>query len=228
MKLEILTERVDKMKVLVVGANGQIGKHLVTFMKDHDSLEAKAMIRNEEQAAFFENLGAETVVVDLEDDIPAIAKAAEGVDAVVFTAGSGAHTGKDKTIMVDLDGAVKTIEAAKSVGVKRFIMISSFDTRRQAIQEAPASFAPYVAAKFYADEWLRRTDLDYTIIHPGLLTNNEGTGKVEAAEEVGRNEIPREDVAKVIIASLENKNTIRKEFQIVKGNTPIQQAIAAI
>lgn len=228
MKLEILTERVDKMKVLVVGANGQIGKHLVTFMKDHDSLEAKAMIRNEEQAAFFENLGAETVVVDLEDDIPAIAKAAEGVDAVVFTAGSGAHTGKDKTIMVDLDGAVKTIEAAKSVGVKRFIMISSFDTRRQAIQEAPASFAPYVAAKFYADEWLRRTDLDYTIIHPGLLTNNEGTGKVEAAEEVGRNEIPREDVAKVILASLENKNTIRKEFQIVKGNTPIQQAIAAI
>ncbi len=228
MKLEILTERVDKMKVLVVGANGQIGKHLVTFMKDHDSLEAKAMIRNEEQAAFFENLGAETVVVDLEDDIPAIAKAAEGVDAVVFTAGSGAHTGKDKTIMVDLDGAVKTIEAAKSVGVKRFIMISSFDTRRQAIQEAPASFAPYVAAKFYADEWLRRTDLDYTIIHPGLLTNNEGTGMVEAAEEVGRNEIPREDVAKVILASLENKNTIRKEFQIVKGNTPIQQAIAAI
>ncbi|MFC5464814.1 SDR family oxidoreductase [Lederbergia graminis] len=216
------------MKVLVVGANGQIGKHLVTFMKDHDSLEAKAMIRNEEQAAFFENLGAETVVVDLEDDIPAIAKAAEGVDAVVFTAGSGAHTGKDKTIMVDLDGAVKTIEAAKSVGVKRFIMISSFDTRRQAIQEAPASFAPYVAAKFYADEWLRRTDLDYTIIHPGLLTNNEGTGMVEAAEEVGRNEIPREDVAKVIIASLENENTIRKEFQIVKGNTPIQEAIAAI
>ncbi|SFB29201.1 NAD(P)H-binding [Lentibacillus halodurans] len=213
------------MRILVVGANGQIGKHLVSFIEDSDSLEAKAMIRNAEQASFFEDLGAETAVVDLEQDIETIAAAADGIDAIVFTAGSGPNTGKDKTIMVDLDGAVKTIEAAKAAGVKRFIMVSSFDTRRKAIQEAPSSFAPYVAAKHYADEWLRGTDLDYTIIHPGLLTNDEGTGLIEAGSEVEMGEIPREDVANVIVASLENDTTIGKEFQVVGGTKRIKEAI---
>ncbi|WP_163528613.1 SDR family oxidoreductase [Halobacillus ihumii] len=213
------------MKVLVVGANGQIGKHLVSFIKDSDNLEAKAMIRKQEQASFFENLGAETVVADLEQETETITKAAEGVDAVVFTAGSGPHTGPDKTILIDLDGAVKTMEAAKAAGVKRFIMISSFDTRREAIQAAPSSFAPYVAAKHYADEWLKSADLDYTIIHPGRLTNDEGTGQVEAAYEVNRAEIPREDVAHVIVASLENESTVGKEFQVVSGTKRIKEAV---
>ncbi|SDH99376.1 Nucleoside-diphosphate-sugar epimerase [Alteribacillus persepolensis] len=218
------------MKVLVVGANGQIGKHLVTFIQESDSLNAKAMIRKEEQASFFKELGAETSVVDLEQDIDTIAKAAEGVDAVVFTAGSGPHTGKDKTIMIDLDGAVKTIEAAKKAGVKRFVMISSFDTRRQAILDASESFAPYVAAKHYADEWLKGTDLDYTIIHPGRLTNAEGTGAVTVAEEVEIDEVPREDIARVIVASLENDATVGKEFQVITGANPtsVKEAVQSI
>ncbi|MFA1822313.1 SDR family oxidoreductase [Virgibacillus oceani] len=216
------------MKVLIVGANGQIGKHLVKFIQKSDNLEARAMIRKQEQASFFEDLGAETAVVDLEDDIDAIAKAADGVDAVVFTAGSGGHTGKDKTIMIDLDGAVKTIEATKAAGVKRFVMISSFDTTRKAIQEANENFAPYVVAKHYADEWLKATDLDYTIIHPGLLTNEEGTGTVSAASEVNRDEVAREDIASVILASLENEKSIGKEFQVVKGTTPVEDAVNSI
>lgn len=216
------------MKVLVVGANGQIGKQLVTFLQDSNGLEARAMIRKQEQALFFENLGAETALVDLEDDIDAIAKAAEGVDAIVFTAGSGPHTGKDKTIMIDLDGAIKTIEAAKVAGVKRFIMISSFDTTREAIQASPSSFAPYTIAKHYADVWLRDTDLDYTIIHPGILTNNEGTGKITADTKVDRGEVPREDVAKVIVAALENDSTIGKAFQVVGGEDAINDRIGSI
>ncbi|WP_053218810.1 SDR family oxidoreductase [Virgibacillus senegalensis] len=216
------------MKVLVVGANGQIGKHLVKILQNKDSLKAKAMIRKQEQASFFEDLGAETAVVDLEQNTESIAKAAEGVDAIVFTAGSGPHTGKDKTIMIDLDGAVKTIEAAKTAGVKRFIMISSFDTTREAIQAAPSSFAPYVAAKHYADEWLKNTNLDYTIIHPGALTNEQGTGEVKAATEVERGEIPREDVAGVIAATLENDSTIGKEFQVVGGSTTIKEAVSSL
>ncbi|WP_088036386.1 SDR family oxidoreductase [Evansella clarkii] len=216
------------MKVLIVGANGQIGKHLVSFIKDNESLQAKAMIRKEEQASYFEDLGAETAIVDLEGDIDTIAKAAEGVDAVVFTAGSGPHTGKDKTIMVDLDGAVKTVEAAKKAGVKRFIMISSFDTRRQAILDAPDSFAPYVAAKHYADEWLRDTDLEYTIIHPGALTNDSGTGSVKVGNDLEVAEVPREDVARVIVAALENDSTIGKEFQVVGGETPVEDAVKSV
>ena len=216
------------MKVLVVGANGQIGKQLVAFMQESDGLQARAMIRSEEQAAYFKYLGAEVAIVDLEDDIEPIAKAAEGVDAVVFTAGSGPHTGKDKTIMIDLDGAIKTIEAAKKTGVIRFVMISSFDTTREAIQEASPSFAPYVIAKHYADVWLRDTELDYTIVHPGLLTNEVGTGKIEAASKVRRAEVPREDIAKVIVSVLENDKAIGKEFQVVGGNQLIDEAIGSL
>ncbi len=216
------------MKILVAGANGQIGKHLVSIIQESDGFEAKAMIRKQEQASYFENLGAETAIVDLEGDIEPIAQAAEGVDAVVFTAGSGGHTGKDKTIMVDLDGAVKTIEATKDAGVKRFVMISSFDTTREAIQEANASFAPYVIAKNFADDWLRKTDLDYTIIHPGVLTNDKGTGQVELAEKVDRGEVPREDIASVILASLQDETTVGKEFQVVGGTTSVNEAIKLV
>ncbi|TDL30825.1 SDR family oxidoreductase [Jeotgalibacillus sp. S-D1] len=217
------------MKVLVIGANGQVGKHLVSQIQKTDELEAKAMIRKQEQASYFEDLGAETVLADLEkDDADAIAKAADGVDAIVFTAGSGPKTGSDKTILIDLDGAVKTIEAAKKAGVKRYVMISSFDTTREAIQSAPSSFSPYVAAKHYADVWLRGTDLDYTIIHPGALTNDPATGKVAAAENVERGEIPREDVASVIIAALKEESSIGKEFQVVGGSKPVQESVQSV
>lgn len=216
------------MKVLVVGANGQIGKHLTSYIQASDRSLTKAMIRKQEQANFFEDLGAETVLVDLEDSVEKIAEAAEGVDAVVFTAGSGPKTGKDKTLMIDLDGAIKTIEATEKAGVKRFVMVSSFDTTREAILEASDSFAPYVVAKYYADVWLRNTELDYTIIHPGILTNDEGTGKVQVGERVDRGEVSRDDVARVILASLENESTIGKEFQLVSGDTPISEAIKTL
>ncbi|MYL21593.1 NAD(P)H-binding protein [Halobacillus litoralis] len=213
------------MKVLVVGANGQVGKHLVQKIQSHHDIEAVAMIRKEEQASYFKDLGAETVLVDLEDNTEKIAEAFDDVDAVVFTAGSGPNTGPDKTVMIDLDGAVKTIDAAKQKGVNRYVMVSSFDTTREAIQGAPASFAPYVVAKHYADDWLRRTNLNYTIVHPGILTNEDGTGQVQAAETVERGEISREDVAGVLLAVLENESTIGKEFQVVGGSTSIKDAV---
>lgn len=218
-------ERMVTLKILVVGANGQIGKHLVKQIQDSGKHIARAMIRKQEQANYFSELGAETVIVDLEDEVAAITKAADDVDAVVFTAGSGPKTGKDKTLMVDLDGAVKTMEATKAAGVKRFVMVSSFDTSREAIQRASSSFAPYVVAKHYADEWLRSTNLDYTIVHPGLLTNDPGTGKVHAATKVERGEIPREDVASVIFGCLEDDTTIGKDFQTVTGETEMKQAL---
>ncbi|MGM8365618.1 SDR family oxidoreductase [Virgibacillus sp. W0181] len=216
------------MKILVVGANGQIGKHLVKSIQGSGEHVAKAMLRKVEQKAYFEDLGAETVIANLEGEIEDIARAAEDVDAVVFTAGSGPKTGKDKTIMVDLDGAVKTIEGAKKAGVNRFVMISSFDTSRKAIQEAPESFAPYVIAKHYADEWLRAADLDYTMIHPGMLTNDSGTGNVDVGTSVKVANVSREDIANVIFESLKNDVTIGKEFKVINGHTPIQEAIKSL
>ncbi|CEI83189.1 putative sugar epimerase YhfK [Oceanobacillus oncorhynchi] len=215
------------LNILVVGANGQIGKHLVKLIQDNGD-QARAMIRKEEQANYFKDLGAETAVVNLEDEVDTISNAAEGVDAVVFTAGSGPKTGKDKTLMIDLDGAVKTIQAAEQANVKRFVMISSFDTSREAIQSAPESFAPYVVAKHYADEWLLNSDLDYTIIHPGLLTNEPGTNQVNLGANVERGEVPREDIAKVIYTSLKNDTTIGKRFRAVAGQTAVEEAIQSV
>jgi uncharacterized protein YbjT (DUF2867 family) len=107
-------------------------------------------------------------------------------------------------------------------------MVSSFDTTRKAIQDASSSFAPYVIAKHYADVWLRDAGLNYTIVHPGMLTDDVGTGKVEAATKVERGEVPREDIAKVIVSVLGNDQTIGKEFQVVGGTQPIDEAIGAL
>jgi len=113
------------MNVLIIGANGQIGRHLVRKLQESNKHNAIAMVRSDEQKAAFEEQGVQAVLADLEGSIDEIARAAEGADAVVFTAGSGGHTGADKTMMIDLDGAIKSVEAAKQAAVRRFIMVSA-------------------------------------------------------------------------------------------------------
>lgn len=159
------------MKVFVVGANGQIGKHLVNLLKNSDDHTVRAMVRKKEQVAEFEEQGIDTSLDDLEGNVDNIANAASGCDAVVFAAGSGGHTGADKTMLIDLDGAVKTMEAAEKAGVKRFVMVSSIlSNDRENWMGYTSSY--YMAAKYYADKFLEASDLEYTIIRPGGLTND--------------------------------------------------------
>jgi uncharacterized protein YbjT (DUF2867 family) len=119
------------LKVFVVGANGQIGQHLIKLVKESKIHTVTAMVRKEEQVKAFEKLGLETRLADLEGSVDEIAEAAKGCDAVVFTAGSCGHTGAEKTLLIDLDGAAKTIEAAKKLGIKRFIMVSAIHANRR-------------------------------------------------------------------------------------------------
>lgn len=214
------------MNILVVGANGQIGRHLVSKIQSMKEHTAIAMVRKEEQMAQFESQGAKTALVDLEGSVDDIARAAKGADAIVFTAGSGGHTGADKTMMVDLDGAIKTMEAAKQAGVKRFVIVSAIGVHHR--EKWMGSVPYYSAAKHYADVWLRESGLDYTIIRPGGLTNDEGTGKVQVAFDLERGSIPREDVATTILASLEDDHTIGKEFDMIGGDTPIKDALSRL
>ncbi len=216
------------MNTLIIGANGQVGRILVEKMSKQQGVTPIAVIRKPEQKNFFDDLGVETRLIDLEDDIPAIEKAMDGIDAVVFTAGSGGSTGADKTMLIDLDGAVKSIEAARNQGIKRFVMVSSFDTSRAAIQEADSDFRPYVAAKHYADNVLRASDLDYTIVHPGILKSEAGSGKVTVKETLDVAEVARENIAEVLLNVLLNDNTIGKEFQVVNGHTDVAEAIKNI
>lgn len=221
------------MNVLLIGANGQIGRILTDKMQEDDSFNLIAGYRKDEQIKEAKARGIETVKVDLEKDIKHLGEAMDGIDTVIFAAGSGGATGADKTMMVDLDGAVKAIEAAKRTGVERFVMVSAINANRREVwsynmgESSTASY--YHAAKHYADAWLLDSGLNYTIIRPTSLTNEAGTGKIEASdylETAGQKlEIPREDVASTIIASLENDHTVNKEFDVTSGTDPIEEAL---
>lgn len=214
------------MKVCVVGANGQIGKHLVRLLSESDEHTVRAMVRNEEQVSAFEQSGVETVLADLEGSVAEIAEAVKGCDAIVFTAGSGGHTGADKTLLVDLDGAVKTIEAAEKVGVHRFLMVSALQAHRR--ENWNPKIRHYYVAKHYADRILAQRDVTYTIIRPGGLLNEPGTGKVSAAENLNRGSIPREDVAQTVFTAISEERTFNRSFDLISGETPIPDALKSI
>ncbi len=217
---------VIRLKVLVVGANGQIGKQLVKLLKESDQYSVTAFVRTEQQAREFENFGVETVLGNLEGTVVELEKALKGSDAVVFTAGSGGKTGYDKTLLIDLDGAVKVMEAAENVGAQRFIMVSALQAHNR--QNWNEQIKPYYVAKHYADRILVQSKLTYTIIRPGGLLNEPGTGKVTIAENLERGSIPREDVAKTILAVINEESTFNKSFDLVSGEVPIIEAVKNI
>lgn len=212
------------MKVLVIGANGQIGKQLVKLLNESNDFTVKAMVRKEEQANFFREEEVETVIADLEGSVSEIAQAAAGCDAVVFTAGSGGHTGADKTLLVDLDGAVKSIEATKQAGIDRYVMVSAFQANNR--ENWNEKIRHYYVAKHYADKELEKSGLTYTIVRPGGLTNEQGIGKVTIAENLTtRGSIAREDVAKTVFASINNKQAYNRSFDLIQGDEEIQEAL---
>ena len=214
------------MKVFIVGANGQIGKQLVDLLKASDEHTVRAMVRTEEQVEAFGKIGVETKLADLEGSIEDIAEAAKECDAMVFAAGSGSHTGADKTMLIDLDGAAKTIEAAKQIGIKQYIMVSAIQANNRASWGTTPSY--YMAAKHHADNILMQSGLTYTIIRPGGLINEPGTGRVQAKENLEIGSIPREDVAKTIFASLANEQTYNRSFDLISGETEIVDALQSI
>lgn len=209
------------MRVLIAGANGKIGHHLIKKMA-HSPHQAVAMVRDPDQAQALRQLGApETVLGDLERDC---SEQLRGCDAVVFTAGSGPHTGPDKTIDVDQDGAMRLIDSAKAVGVKRFVMVSAM--RAEEPDKGPEKIRHYLRAKHRADEHLRAAGISYTIVRPGPLTQSSGTGKVEAREKLDRTgEIPREDVAEVLLKVLDAPNTENRTFDVLSGDESIDEAL---
>jgi uncharacterized protein YbjT (DUF2867 family) len=211
------------VRVVVAGANGQVGKHIVRLLAEAGH-EVRAMIRDEAQAPTMRDLGGESVVADLEGDV---AHAVEGCDGVIFSAGGGPGSGAEKKETVDRQGAVKLIEAAKEHGARRYIMVSAMGAADP--EAGSEGMQPYLRAKASADEALQESGLDYTIVRPGSLTDEPGTGMVEAAESLGkRGEIPREDTAGVIVVALEKENTVGKIFEVLSGDTPLEEAISSI
>ncbi len=210
--------------VLIIGAHGQVGQILTDKLKASSDFTPVALIRKEEQRAMFREKAVEARLASLEDSVDRIAEQMNGIDAVVFSAGSGGSTGPEKTLTIDLDGAVKAMEAAKSRGIDRFIMVSALFTGDR--DKWPEEMKPYYVAKHYADRMLQTIGLDYTIVRPGTLKNEAGTGKIDTAQPGDTpRDVPREDVASVIVEVLGNQASIGKVISFSRGETPIAEAI---
>lgn len=216
------------MRVLVAGAHGKTARRLVRMLVKNGH-EVRGLVRKEDQLADVEADGAEAVLVDLEEEAVegAVGAAVEGCDAVIFAAGAGPGSGAARKETMDYGGAVKLVEAAERHGARRYLMLSSTGADDPGAREE--AMRPYLEAKGRADERLRQSGLDYTIIRPGRLTDEEGTGRIDAAESLGRRgEISREDVAATFAAALDRSNTIGKTFEILAGDTPIEEALAKL
>ena len=191
--------------------------------------EVRGLVRKEEQLPEVEADGAEAVLCDLESETVegGVGEAVEACDAIVFAAGAGPGSGAARKETMDFGGAAKLVEAAENRGVRRYLMLSSMGAGDP--EAGSGAMRPYLRAKARADERLRESGLDYTIVRPGSLTDEEGTGRVEAAEHLGRRgEIPREDVARTLAAALESPNTSGKTFEVLSGETPVEEALARL
>ncbi|HYM59102.1 MAG TPA: SDR family oxidoreductase [Solirubrobacteraceae bacterium] len=212
------------MDVLVAGGHGKVARHLLRLLAEHGH-NGRGLIRNPDHAADLERLGAGPVLCDLEtDDVRPHLGAAE---AIVFAAGAGAGSGPERKRTVDYGGAVKLIEAARELAVRRYLMVSSMGAGDP--ESAPEAMRPYQRAKADADEALRLSGLDWTIVRPGGLTDVPGSGRVDLAPALGRRgQIPREDVALVLLECLGEPATIGATFEVLEGDTPVREALRAL
>ena len=206
------------MTTLVIGANGKIGR---IFCRKAAGLElpVRAMVRNVAQVPFFEALGVPSVLGDLEGDFAA---AFEGCDRAVFTAGSGGSTGGDKTLLVDLYGAIRAIEEAERRGLRQFVMVSAIRVDEPLL--GPPALRHYLVAKKLADDRLRASPVASTILRPGRLTDEPGSGKVRTDAAAGAGfDISRENVADCVVAALGSSASHRGVLDLLDGNLPIDQ-----
>ncbi len=209
------------MLVAIAGGHGQIALRLTRLLSERGD-EVRSLIRNPDHADDIREAGGDPVVCDLEEaDDALVANAVRGADAVVFAAGAGPGSGSQRKGTMDLGGAVKLIAAAKAGGIRRYVMVSSINADPN--HPGDDTFSVYLRAKGEADAELAASGLDYTIVRPGPLTNDPGTGRV--ALDAGRGDVTRDDVAAVLAAALHEPDTIGRTFDLSGGETPIDEAL---
>jgi uncharacterized protein YbjT (DUF2867 family) len=217
------------MRVVIAGGHGQIALILEQLLSQRGDAVA-GFIRNPDHATDLQAAGAEALVVDLENaSVDEVAAHLEGADAVVFAAGAGPGSGAARKETVDRDAAILLADAAVAAKVRRYVMISAIGADAEAPDDAGNPvFVAYLRAKGAADDHVRaRKALNSTIVRPGHLINDPRTGRVTLADDTGRGDIPREDVAAVLLAVLDTEGTAGQTFEVISGDTPITDAIAA-
>jgi len=206
--------------ILVAGANGATGKKIVDLLNKSQNYNPIAMVRKEDQQAYFKNQNIQTVLGDLENDISSIFT--NKIHRVLFAAGSAGKS----VIGVDQEGAKKLIDASKNANVKKFVMLSSMGADKP---EEATQLQDYLKAKHNADEYLKNSGLKYSIVRPGTLTNEAPLEMIELEKKLKQHgEISRADVAQTLVQSLEDKTAPNATFEIIKGDTPILKALEKV
>ena len=212
------------MRVAIAGGHGKIALRLTRLLRDRGG-EVASLIRNPGHADDVREAGGEPVVCDLESaSEQEIAGAIDGAEAVVFAAGAGPGSGPERKETMDYGGAVKLIEAARAAGISRYVMVSSMNADPN--HEGDDAFSVYLRAKGKADAALQASGLEYTIVQPGRLTEEPGTGRVQIGDR--RAEIPRDDVAAVLELVLHNPATTGWTFGVTAGELPVDRIADAL
>ena len=212
------------MDIVVAGGHGKVSLLLLALLAARGD-RARGLIRDPGHAADLEAIGAEPVVCDLEHESPA--PHLLGADAIVFAAGAGPGSGPERKRTVDFGGAVSLIESAQALGIDRYVMVSSIGAGDPAA--APEAMRAYQQAKHDADQALIVSGLAYTVVRPGALTDDPGTGRIDAAPTLGRSgSIPRADVAATLAAVLDTPVTAGLVFEVLAGDVPVVSAVAGL
>ena len=210
----------------IVGGNGQIARllHPLLVARGHTPV---ALVRSESHRNRLEAVGAAVRLLDIEKATAGdFAAAFEDADAVVFLAGGGPDGNIERKRTVDLEGSLKSIQGAQQAGIGRFVQVSAINVDVPVPDDASPVWRAYVEAKRDADAALRDSGLEWTIIRPGMLTDDDGTGLVELGQDVARAEIPRADVAAVLAEVLDSGTGIGAQWNLVSGETPVADAVA--
>ena len=208
-----------------MGGHGKIALRLLRLLASRGH-RARGLIRKPEQAADLSAVGAVAVLGDLESE-PSLEPYVRGADAVVFAAGAGPGSGDARKRTVDLGGAVKLADAATALGVRRYVLVGSIGVDRPT--SAMGAMRPYLEAKAEADRYVMASGLDWTIVRPGSLTDDPGTGRVSLTTELGgRGSVPRDDVALVLADVLEAPDTIGVVAELFGGDIPVADAVRAL
>jgi uncharacterized protein YbjT (DUF2867 family) len=210
--------------VVVAGGHGNIALRLLRLLAERGD-RGRGLIRNPDHAPDLEAVGAEPVLCDLEsvDDVTGFVA---GADALVFAAGAGPGSGPARKQTVDLGGAVKLIEAAQANGIARYVIVSAIGAGRP--ETWSDQMRPYYEAKAEADRRVEASGLDWTIVRPGRLTDEPGTGRIRAGTDIGYGEVSRDDVAATLAAVLGARNTVGRAFDLLEGDTPVEEAVRTL
>jgi uncharacterized protein YbjT (DUF2867 family) len=213
---------------VIVGGHGRVGL-LTAKALDKQGNVVRSLIRNQDHGADVEATGAVPYLLDIEgSDVGDFVDAFGDADAIVFSAGGGADGNAERKRTVDLEGSLKSIEAAKQAGISRFVQVSAMGVDEPLPEDTDPVWRAYVEAKRDADAALRASDLDWTIVRPGRLTDGVATDSVRMGTDLPYGEISRADVAAVLVAVLEDDSTIGAQFDLTCGDQTISDAIASL